>query len=60
MSQSAETKTCTSKGCGHPMSAHVHDRIMEKGEWLDVKRCLDCEHAGGPCTDGHAILEEVD
>ena len=61
MSQPAEhPKTCASEGCGHALSAHVHDRVMHEGQWRDVRRCLECEHDGGPCTDGHAIVPTVD
>jgi len=60
MSEAAQTQTCGSKGCGHPLREHVHDRVMHEGQWKDVARCRACERDGGPCTDSHSIVESVD
>jgi hypothetical protein len=57
MHGTANDERCASKGCGHPKSAHVHDRVMHEGAWIVVARCPACEHDGGPCTDERRILE---
>ena len=58
MAEAAGETACASDGCGHPQAEHVHDRVMHAGAWRDVKRCVRCEHEGGPCTDTAAILSE--
>ena len=47
---------CRRRGCGHPASEHVNDKVMHEGQWLEVSRCCACERDGGPCTDAKAIM----
>ncbi len=60
MHHTANDERCANRGCGHPKSAHVYDRVMHEGAWIDVARCSVCEHEGGPCTDERRILEEAE
>jgi hypothetical protein len=60
MHQTANDERCDARGCGHPKSAHVHDRVMHEGAWIDVPRCLVCEQEGGPCIDERRILEKAE